>query len=71
MRRFVRRSVNVCGRKLWRLLPPEHTHLLYDCFGREIAPTFDLDDGQLDRFPNLAAARRFIIEVVQVLLAKP
>jgi hypothetical protein len=60
--------VNVCGRKLWRLLPPQHAHLLYDCFGRELAPDFDPGPGQLGRFPNLATARRHVIDVVQVQL---
>ena len=60
------RSVNVCGRKRWRLLPPQYTHLLYDRFGREMAPDFELDGCQAERFPNLAAARRHVIEVVQV-----
>ena len=27
-------STNVVGRKRWKLLPPEYTHLLYDRFGR-------------------------------------
>ncbi|KAK9901594.1 hypothetical protein WJX75_003934 [Coccomyxa subellipsoidea] len=58
-------SVNVCGRKRWRLLPPQYTHLLYDRFGREMAPDFELDGCQAERFPNLAAARRHVIEVVQ------
>ena len=33
-------STNVTGRKRWRLLAPQHTHLLYDRFGREMAPSF-------------------------------
>ncbi|BDA42235.1 2-oxoglutarate and iron-dependent oxygenase JMJD4 [Coccomyxa sp. Obi] len=59
-------SVNVCGRKLWRLLPPQHTHLLYDRFGREMEPDFDLDaSSRAEQFPNLAAARQHVVEVVQ------
>ena len=27
-------STNVTGRKRWKLLPPQFTHLLYDRFGR-------------------------------------
>ena len=27
-------STNITGRKHWKLLPPEYTHLLYDRFGR-------------------------------------
>ena len=33
-------SANVAGRKRWRLLPPGATHLLYDRFGRDMAPDF-------------------------------
>ena len=33
-------STNVCGRKRWLLLPPKHTHLLYDQFAQKLAPTF-------------------------------
>ncbi|EIE20714.1 Clavaminate synthase-like protein [Coccomyxa subellipsoidea C-169] len=58
-------SVNVCGRKRWRLLPPQHTHLLYDRFGREMAPDFETDGCRAQHFPNLAAARRHVIEVDQ------
>lgn len=62
------RSVNVCGCKRWRLLPPEHTHLLYDRFGRELAPDFcdRLDTTRAEQFPNLAAAQQHIVEVIQV-----
>ncbi|CAL8468075.1 g7614 [Coccomyxa elongata] len=59
-------SVNVCGRKLWRLLPPQYTHLLYDRFGREMAHDFALDaSSRAEQFPNLAAARQHVVEVVQ------
>lgn len=30
-------STNVTGRKRWKLLPPQYTHLLYDRFGRYTA----------------------------------
>ena len=33
-------STNVAGRKRWLLLPPCHTHLLYDRFGQHMAPDF-------------------------------
>lgn len=33
-------STNVVGRKRWLLLPPCHTHLLYDRFGQHMAPDF-------------------------------
>ena len=58
--------MNVAGCKLWRLLPPQHTHLLYDRFGRELAPDFGADAGRPGHYPNLAAARKHVIEVVQV-----
>jgi hypothetical protein len=57
--------VNVAGRKRWQLLPPAHTDLLYDRFGRELAPCFDLSGAAAERFPNLAAAQRHVIEVTQ------
>jgi hypothetical protein len=38
-------STNVAGRKRWRLLSPRHTHLLYDRFGRDMAPDFFLASG--------------------------
>lgn len=38
-------SVNVAGAKRWLLLPPQHTHLLYDRFGRCMAPSFSLGPG--------------------------
>ncbi len=65
------RSVNVCGRKLWRLLPPEHTPLLLDRFGRETAPCFSsagCHSEAAERFPNLAAAAPHVLTCVQVRL---
>ena len=56
----------MAGCKLWRLLPPQHTHLLYDRFGRELAPDFGADAARPGHFPNLAAARKHVIETVQV-----
>jgi hypothetical protein len=54
-------------RKVWRLLAPEHTHLLYDRFGRELAPDFTLNDpGAEERFPNLRLADQLAMTVVQV-----
>ncbi len=38
-------SVNVAGSKRWLLLPPRHTHLLFDRFGRHMAPSFDMPPG--------------------------
>ena len=51
----------------WRLLPPQHTHLLYDCFAREMASSFDPPDGSAAaRFPNLALAASLTLDVDQV-----
>ena len=36
------------------MLHPRHTHLLYDRFRHEMAPSFDLEPDQASRFPNLA-----------------
>ena len=52
----------------WRLLPPQHTHLLYDCFTRELAASFDLPEDQSARFPNLAQAAGLTWDIVQVSL---
>ena len=65
------RSVNVCGRKLWRLLPPERAPLLLDRFGREAAPCLPAagrpcDAAARERFPNLAAAAPHVLTVIQV-----
>lgn len=38
-------SVNITGAKRWLLLPPRHTHLLFDRFGRQMAPSFDTPPG--------------------------
>lgn len=58
--------MNLAGCKLWRLLPPQHTHLLYDRFGNELAADFDADVTRPGHFPNLAAARQHVIEITQV-----
>ncbi|KAL3142171.1 hypothetical protein ABBQ38_002528 [Trebouxia sp. C0009 RCD-2024] len=59
-------STNVAGRKHWKLLPPEYTHLVYDRFGREMAASCDLagHEGR-DRFPNLDQACRHVVECIQ------
>ena len=49
----------------WRLLPPEHTHLLYDTFTRQMAPAFDLPEEQAASFPNLALASSLTWDVDQ------
>lgn len=51
------------------LLAPEHTPLLMDRFGREMAPSFELasqDPDAANRFPNLARAAELAMEVYQV-----
>jgi hypothetical protein len=51
------------------LLAPEHTPLLMDRFGRDMAPSFDLvsqDPDAANRFPNLAQAAELALEVYQV-----
>ncbi|KAK9803323.1 hypothetical protein WJX73_002391 [Symbiochloris irregularis] len=59
-------STNVCGRKRWQMLPPRHTHLLFDSFKRQMAPSFNVpDDSSTGRFPNLARARELMIECIQ------
>lgn len=30
-------STNICGSKYWYFIAPQHTHLLYDCFGTTLA----------------------------------
>lgn len=52
--------------QLWRMLHPRHTPLLYDCFRRELAPSFHLDADSAARFPNLALAREHMMECIQV-----
>ena len=55
----------VC-RKRWQLLPPQHTHLLYDRFGRDMASDFSVGDAATcERFPNLRKAAELCVTVVQ------
>lgn len=61
-------SSNVCGRKRWYLVRPEHTHLLYDVFGRVLCPHlhFDLENAlNAVLFPGLKFARKVAFEVIQ------
>lgn len=53
------------GRKRWKLLPPQHTPLLMDRFGRDMAPRFD-SEGCEGQFPNLKQACALVIEIEQV-----
>jgi hypothetical protein len=56
-------SVNLRGLKRWYLLSPKYTHLLYDTFGLNMAPSFfDVDE---QSFPNLKHAKKHLIEVLQ------
>jgi Cupin-like domain len=62
-------SCNVCGEKRWYLLAPQYTHLLYDCFGLQLASHLQLDlqfPGMEAFFPGLARARQVAIEVLQL-----
>jgi hypothetical protein len=56
-------STNVCGKKLWYLVPPEYTYLLYDCFGKSLAR--HMHAGPSFLFPGLAQARNHAIRIVQ------
>ncbi|KXZ56873.1 hypothetical protein GPECTOR_1g788 [Gonium pectorale] len=62
-------SANVCGRKRWLLLAPNHTHLLYDRRGLAMAP--HLEPGRVGSgcepgdFPGLHEARAHAFELVQ------
>jgi hypothetical protein len=50
------------------MIPPDFTHLLYDCFGMRLASHLhaDIEDGLGGMFfPGLVEARRHAIEVVQ------
>ena len=74
-------SANVAGRKRWRLLPPQYSHLLRDRHGRGCAPDFGRtrssgdgasgsteggeDAEEGEEFPGLAEARRHLLEVTQ------
>ena len=57
--------MHLSGRKKWKLLAPQFTPLLMDRFGREMAPSFDIENADL-RFPNLAQAASLAIELEQV-----
>jgi len=35
-------SVNLCGTKFWRFVPPCDSHLLMDCYGEKMAPTIEM-----------------------------
>lgn len=62
-------SSNICGEKRWFLVPSTHTHLLYDCFGLQLASHLQLDlqfPGMEAFFPGLARARQAAIEVLQL-----
>jgi len=65
-------STNICGKKVWNLIPVDCTHLLYDVFGRQLAVHINADredygDGDLGTclYPGLAEARRSSICVIQ------
>lgn len=61
-------SSNVCGKKRWYLVRPEHTHLLKDVFGRVLCPHLHFDlENDLNRvlYPGLKSARKRAFEVIQ------
>ena len=61
-------SSNICGRKRWYLIPPEHTYLLYDVFNKALCPHlhFDLENELYSAlYPGLERARKFALEIVQ------
>ncbi|GMI00421.1 hypothetical protein TrVE_jg11456 [Triparma verrucosa] len=62
-------SSNVTGRKRWYLIPPEHTYMLFDVFGKALAPHIHFDlESELNAvmFPGLRLARRHAVFVDQV-----
>ena len=72
-------SANVSGRKLWYLVPPQCTYLLYDCFGISLAThlfadlhvdSIDQSDGATTNvlFPGLAKVRKEIDKVLSASL---
>lgn len=63
-------SANIVGRKRWRLLPAEYSHLVRDSTGFSHPYDFFLDDDSSSeeerrRFPGLEQAREQILEIVQ------
>lgn len=56
-------SVNVCGRKRWRLLHPKYADLLKNKTKTRMAYDFYADDE--DEYPWLCMARNHVIEVIQ------
>ncbi|GMI13499.1 hypothetical protein TrLO_g4216 [Triparma laevis f. longispina] len=62
-------SSNVTGRKRWYLIPPEYTYLLYDVFGKALAPHIHFDlESELNAtmFPGLKLARKHTVIVDQL-----
>lgn len=56
-------STNICGQKIWYLLPPQNTYLLGDCFGRlKLASNLDYKSVL---YPGLSRARKLAIKIVQ------
>jgi JmjC domain, hydroxylase len=68
-------STNICGQKLWCLIPPQYTHLLYDCFGTKLAYHIhaDMSNSTNDKvcnfmsilYPGLRYVRKYAISVIQ------
>jgi Cupin-like domain len=72
-------STNIVGTKLWYFIAPQHSHLLYDCFGTKLAyhlhadiertETSDIDQQQNDYmsalYPGLRYARKHSFSILQ------
>lgn len=64
-------SANVVGRKHWRLLPPQHAHLLLGRGGRDPPWDFSASEDEEEEvagaaaFPGLPEARRHLVTLVQ------
>lgn len=59
-------NVHLCGRKLWILVPPEQTALVYSRGLRDALPNFswvDAENPDLTRHPLFAKARTYVAEV--------
>lgn len=55
-------STNVCGKKIWKLLPPEQTIWLFDLFAQHMSKSFEVAAPSW-QYPNLSRCKP--IEVVQ------
>ena len=72
-------STNIVGTKLWYFIAPQHSHLLYDCFGTKMAYHLHADIEKNDRsdtghqqnnymsalYPGLRYARKHSFSILQ------